>query len=320
MPIFSAGQVKMESGVLYSSSMQVVNRVTDVKIGGQIPHANINVLNRGKPLEARPVINYSPVDVSFDLLKSDNSLETMLGLINPTGVGMLITDTNAATATYGIRSMQVYFAPTSSANYNGLYDIKSGVLTSYALQGSISEPMRQSISMSFLDISGSVNNTLRDATTYASAVIKPANISLTGIQFTGYGLTGITVQSFSLNISFSRTQVMQLGQKFPQQRPLTDIVASLQLQGYMEGLNSSLTGLSQYDCGTPTYGTIGLTMVPLCAPAGSSPSQITITNPYLESFSVNGQVGNFSTFSIALSMPLGPNPLEVQDGSTLALT
>lgn len=318
MPQYSAGQVKMESGVLYQSVMQPVNRVTDVKIDYSVPRANISVLNRGKPLEQRPVINYTPVNVSIDMYKSDNSLEQMLGLVNTTGIAMLITDTDPLTATYGIRSMQVYYAPTTSANYNSLLDIKSGVLMSYSLQGSVSEAMKQSVSLQFLDMSGSVNTTARDTTTYAAAVVKPENISLTGIQFTGYGITGITVQSFSLGVQFSRTSVMKMGSAFPSSRPLTDVSATLQVRGFLEGFNNSITGLSTYSCGNPTYTTIALVMTPACA--SSSPTTVTIRNPYLESFSVAGQVGNFTTVSMSFSMPLGPNPLEVSDGSTLTIT
>lgn len=276
------------------------------------------VLNRGKPLEQRPVINYIPVNVSLDMYKSDNSLEQMLGLVNPTGIAMLITDTNPVTATYGIRSMQVYYAPTSSSNYNSLLDIKSGVLTSYSLQGSISEAMRQSVALQFLDMSGSVNTTVRDTTNYASAIVKPENIALTGIQFGGYGITGMTVQSFSLGVQFARTSVMQMGSRFPHSRPLTDVNATLQVQGFVEGFNNTITGLSTYNCGTPTYGTVSLVMTPACA--ASSPTTITVGNPYLDSVSIDGQVGNFTTISMAFSIPLGPNPLEVSDGSTLTIT
>lgn len=318
MPQYAAGQVKMESGLLYASSMQNVNRVTNVKIDYSIPRTNINVLNRGKPLELRPVINYTPVNVSIDMFKSDNSLEQMLGLVNTTGVASLISDTNPATATYGIRSMQVYFAPTNSANYNSLLDIKSGVLTNYSLQGSISEAMRQSVSFQFLDMSGSINTTLRDTTNYSSSIIKPENISLTGIQFTGYGITGVTIQSFSLGIAFSRASVMQLGQRFPASRPLTDVTASFQVQGFIEGLNNSVTGLSQYNCGAPTYGTVQLVLTPACT--STSPTTITINNPYLDGVSIDGQVGNFSTISMSFSIPLGPNPNETTDGSTLTIT
>ncbi len=309
----------MESGNLGSSSMQIVNRVTNVKIDYNVPRQNVYELNRGKPLQQRPIINYIPVDVSIDLLKSDNSLEQMLGLINPTGIGMLITDTNPQTATLGIRSMQVYFAPTSSANYNGMFGINSGVLTNYSLQGGINELVRQTVSLQFLDYSGSTNLTPRATTNITTAGVKPEGQQLTGLQLTGYGLTGIEIQSFSLSVNFSRASIFQLGSKFPVQRPFTDIAATLQVQGFFEGINNSVTGLSYLsDCGNPTFGTVALTLNPSCAT--SSPTTITMTNPYLDSTSIVGQVGNFSTVSFSFSLPLGPNPLETGDGSTLFLS
>lgn len=316
--LYQAGQVYMQSGINGSSSMAPVNRVTNVRVDWSAQRADVNVIGRGKPLEQRPIVNYIPVNVSMDVIKSDNSLEQILALINTTGVATNLIDTTAAGVTYGMRDMQLYYAPTASANYNGLIDIKSGVLTSYSLQGSINSVMRESIAMQFLNMSGSNNSTLRTPTNYQAAPVIPAGITLTGIQITGYGLTGINIQTFSLGINFTRTTVFQLGQRFPVQRPLTNVTATLQVQGYFEGLNNSVTGLQQYFCGNPTYSTVGLTLTPSCGT--TSPCMVTATNPYLDSFSIDGQVGNFSTFSLSFSLPLGPNPLETGDGSTLTLT
>lgn len=299
--------------------MQPVPRVTNVKTDYNVPRANVTVLNRGKPLEQRPVIGYTPVDVSVDYYKADNTIEQMLGLVSTVGVCANITDTRAATATTGIRSMQVLFAPTNSANYNGLLDLKSGVLTSYTLQGSVGDPVRASFTLNCLDMSGSVNTTTRDSTNITASLVKPENINLTGIQFTGCGLTGITIQSFSFSLGFGRTAVSQIGTKFPTERPLTDVNGSLSVQGYFDGINNSMTGLSQYDCGSPMAGNdVGLTMTPSCSalPAG----KITMRNPYLDSFSVDAQVGGFTTFAMAMSLPIGPNPLEISDGSVIILT
>lgn len=323
MPQFAAGQIYLESGLLYSSTMQAVQRVTNAKIDYNVPRANVTVLNRGKPLHERPVINYTPVDASFDFLKSDTMIEQSLGLINPTGVVALITDTRGATATYGIRSMQVYYAPTTSTNYNGLYDLKSGVLTSYTLQGGVTEPIRGSFSLQFVDMSGSVNVTSRVSTNYSPSPILPAGQSLTGfaststLSLTGLGLTGTTIQSFSFNLGLNHASIMQLGQKFPIERPLTDVNASLQCQGYFEGINNSFTGLTMLDCGGPA-GAVGLTMTPSCGT--NSPSSILMRGCYLDSFSSDAQVGNFTTFAASFSMPIGPNPLETGDGSVLIMT
>ncbi len=318
MPQFSAGQVKIGSGILGSEVMSPILRVTNLKWDYSLPRSNVSVLNRGKPLEQRPVVNYIPVNVSMGLIQSDLRLEQILGLVNPTGIAMLIADANPATSKYGIRNMQVAYAPTSSANYNGEVDFISGVLTNYSLQGSIDQPIVANIGMQFLDITGGNNFAVRDTTNYVAGIIKPENMNLSGIQFAGYGITGFTIQSFGLNVAFSRTAVQQLGSKFPIDRPLVDVTAQLQVQGFIEGVNNTLTGLGQYDCGNPTYGTVYLTLYPNCST--SSPYTITMRNPYLESQAMDAQVGGFTTASFAFSLPLGPNPLETGDGSTLAIT
>lgn len=297
--------------------MQAVPRVTNVKVDYNVPRANVMVLNRGKPLENRPVINYIPVQAGVEFYHSDSQIAQMLGICNSSGVCQSITDTRAATYTMGLRSMQVLFAPTNSANYNGLLDLKSGVLSSYSLQGSVGDPVRGSFTLDFLDMSGSVNTTARDSTNVAANLVKPEGMSLTGIQFTGYGLTGMTIQSFSFSLGLSRAAVQQIGTKFPLERPLTDVGASFQCTAFFDGINNSVTGLSQFDCGQPSVGTVGLTLTPSC---GSSPSTITMKNPYLDSFSIDSAVGGFSTVSISLSLPIGPNPLETSDGSVVIIS
>ncbi len=318
MPMYQAGQVKLSLG-LAGTTMGVVERVQSVKIDTNIPRANVGVLNRSKPLNQRPVINYSSVDFSFDWIKSNNSIENMLGLVSSAGVAANITNASALGASYAVRNAQVYFAPTSSTTYNGLMDLKSGVLTNYAVQGSVNDPVRASIGMQFFDMSGSINNTARDTTNYSADIIKPAGSYLTGILFTGYGLTGVNVQSFSLSIGFNRTQVFQLGgSPFPADRPLTEASASLQVQGFFEGLNNSMTGLAQYACGDPTYGDVYLTLLPSCSTAAATTYRM--TNPYLDSQSIDGQVGGFSTCSFSFSMPLPINTIESGDGSFLTIT
>lgn len=297
--------------------MQPVPRVTSVKVDYSIPRANVMVLNRGKPLENRPVIGYTPVGASVDYYHADSQVTQMLGICNTSGVCQAITDTKAASAGLGIRSMQVLFAPTASASYNGLLDLKSGVLTSYSLQGSVGDPVRGSFALAFLDMSGSVNTTARDTSNTAANLVKPAGQNLTGLQFTGYGLTGMTIQSFAFSVGFGRAAVTQIGSKFPTERPLTDVAASLSVVAFFDGINNSVTGLSVFDCGQPSVGTVGLTMSTDCG--GGSPQTITMKNPYLDSLSIDSAVGGFSTVNISLSLPIGPNPLETSDGSVVII-
>lgn len=323
MPLYNAGQVSLQSGAIGSSSMMPLQMVNSVAINPSIPRANIGVMNRGKPLEQRPVINYSPVEASVDFTRNSSSVEEMLGLRGAV-VTTNLTDTRGVAGTYAVRDMRVAYAPTNSANYNSFYDLKSGVLTSYSIQGGVSEPVRGSFSLQFLDMTGGYHGTARDSTTYAANVIKPENQVLTGLSsasslaLTGFGLTGVTIQSFSFSLGLNHTTVHQLGTKFPIERPLTDANASLQVQGFFDGMNNSLTGLGQFDCGAPAYGTVALTMSPACSTA--STSTITMINPYFDGMNVNGQVGGFSTFSMSFSLPIGPNPNETADGSVVRIS
>lgn len=318
MPFYNGGAARLESGNLYASSMQPIPRVTSLRIDISPPRANVEVLNRGKPLAQRPVINYTPVDAEVSFYHSDSSIAQMLGLVNGTGIIAGIIDTKSATATLGIRSMQVLFAPTNATNYNGMLDLKSGVLTSYALQGSVGDPVQGSFGLQFLDYSGNVNLSPRDTTNIAANVIKPEGMSLTGILFSGFGLTGVTMQSFAFSAGLGRTAVQQLGTKFPIERPITSCNASLQCQGWFDGINNSFTGLSMLECGDSMGGTIGLTLSPACG--ATSPNTITIRNPYFGSLSLNAQVGGFTSFSFSMDMPLGPNPSETGDGSVVTIT
>lgn len=316
MSLFQNGQLNIGSGILGSETMVAACRVTNVSISTPIPRANVNVLNRGKPLEQRPVINYVPVDFSCDSYFSDKSFETNVGLINSTGITAAIVDTKAASATYGVRNMQVLFSPTNSNYFNGGRDLKSGVLSSYALKGGISEPVTRSVSMQFLDMSGYILNTSRPAAGVAGFV-RPEGAFLTGIQFSGYGVSGVNIQSFSLTVSFTRAATNNMGQRFPVERPLTDVTATLQVQGYIDGFNNVMSGLGQYNAGSPTYETVGLTLYPACST--SAPMTVTMINPYLDNETINPQIGNFATVSYSFSLPIGPNPYETGDGSRLIM-
>lgn len=319
MPQFAAGLIRLESGNLGSSSMIALQGVNNVKVEYSIPRADVGVVNRGKPLHERPVINYTPGEASFEFYHRDTQILQMLGLINASNIITNITDTRGTTATVGVRSAQVLFAPTNSTSYNGLLDLKSGVLTSLSLQGSVNDPVRGSISLQFLNISGSVNTTSRDTSNYAASLVKPENISLTGISFTGCGLTGVTVQSFAFSVGFSRAGVQQLGQRFPIERPLTDVRASVQVQGFFEGINNSFTGLEMFQCGAPQDTTVSIGMVPACvSPAAAG--TINVYRPYIDSFGVDAQPGGFTTFSLSMSAPIGPNPTETGDGSVVTIT
>lgn len=317
MPLFSAGQVKIESG-LSSITMMPIDRATSVSVNYNIPRANVNVLNRSKPLNQRPVINYTPVDVSVNYYKGDKNIERALGLYNDVTVLSGLLETRVGINSTAVRNIQVYYAPTTASNYNGLYNISSGVLTSYSLQGSVGDPVSASVSFQGLDLSGGYITTSRDSTNYSASLIRPDGITLTGIQFSGVGLTGVTIQSFSFSLGVNRTQVLELGKTLPVERPLTDVNASLQVQGFFEGVNNAVKSLEVHRCGAPMDENVVLDLTPSCSNLEST--KIFVGRPYFDSFNIEGQAGGFSTFSLSLTAPIGANPNETTDGSVVRIT
>ncbi len=317
MPQYQAGQVRLESGALPSATMLPVPRITSVRVGANLPRINVGILNRGKPLAQRPILNYTPVNGEFDYYHTDLTIPAMLGITGTLGVCAGIIETKGTIATFGVRSAQVAFAPTSSSSYNGLIDLKSGVLNSWGIQGSVSEPVRGSFGLEFLEMSGSLYGASRDSTNIDASFVKPENVSLGALALSGLGFTGVTFQSFGFNVGFARQGVQQLGAKFPVERPLTDVGATLQVQGFFDGINNSMTGLSQYDNGQSFQGSVALTLVPFGVNASTT---ITMLNPYLDNFSIESQVGGFSTVSVSFSLPIGPNPNETADGSVVRIT
>ncbi len=314
---YQAGQVYFDSGVLGSTSSVPLQRITNVRITDSISRTNVMVLNRGKPLAQRPINNYIPSEMAVEYVKSDSSPEYIFGLANSTGIVTNLVNTNATNATYGIRNASVYFAKINSANFNGVINLSSGVLTNYSLQGTVGEPVRASVTYQFLDRNQATTTNARSTTDYNTSLVKPENVILNGINFTGLGITGMTVQSFSLGIGFTRNAIHNLGSRYPLERPITDVTATLQLQGYTEGFNNTLTGLGVYNNGDPIYGSFSMTLYP--TGDTSSPTTYTFTNPYLETQEISSQVGGFTTASIGFSFPIGPNPLETGNGSVITI-
>jgi len=320
MPLFSAGQIKIQSGAAGTGIPYMVNldRATSVGVNYSIPRADVSVLNRGKPLQDRPVINYVPVDVSINCYKSNKDIERSLGLVNSSNVISNITETRNGYSTSGVRNLQVFYAPSTSSNYNSILDIKSGVLTTYSVQGSVGDPVTTSLSFQALEMSGGTNFNSRDSSNYAAALVRPENATLTGILFTGVGLTGVTIQSFSFSLGINRTQILELGSRLPTERPLTDVNAGIQVQGFFEGFNNAVTSLQTFSCGQPMNGEVTLSFTPSCTTAETT--TINVVRPYFDSFSVEGQAGGFSTFTLSLNAPIGTNPTETTNGSVVKIT
>lgn len=317
MPQFQAGQVYIDSGSQSVAVMTPAQRITSVRVAPSIQRANVAVLGRGKPNAQRPIVGYVPTEASFEYVKSDKSIEQMLGLIHASNITTNLTETKPALSTYGIRNARILFAPTYSNTYDGQMDLKSGVLSNFSLQGAVGDSVKGSFTMSFLDKCESAVSSGKSSTDYNIELVKPEGVTITGIQFSGYGLTGVKVQSFSFGVNFNRTEVNIFGEKFPIERPFTDVSSSLQVQGYTDGFNSSFTGLEMLRKGDPMDGQISITLLPADSTAAST--TILMTRPYLDSLEYSSQVGGFTTVSMGFALPIGPNPNEITNGSVLTI-
>ena len=179
----------------------------------------------------------------------------------------------------------------------------------------IDSPAKASISFQFLDQKTYSLSLSRDVSSNNFEIVRPENSVITGLQFSGYGITGLKTQSFNLSLSINRASTMYMGERFPVDRPLTEGRATLQVQGYFNGL-TNVSGLSQYNNGDPTYGDVGITLTSSCSGAQTT---YTLTNPYLDSQTYTPQAGGFTMVSLNFSLPIGVNPTDIQDGSVLKI-
>lgn len=284
-----------------------IDRVQSVRVDYQIPRNNLQVLGRFKYLPDRSVINYTPVTMSVDYIKGDKNVETCLGILNSTGLATLIGN-GTRVDDWGARTYPCYLAPVSSPTNVGEYDVVSGVLKSFQLQGSINEPVRGSFSVEGLDLQQVPNNAPKVTPNYSGNLIRSQDVVLTGMDFTGLGFSGLIIQSFGFAASFGYASDFQLGRKYPVRR-MIQANSSLSISAYIDGTTNTVPTLGQYDCGTYISGTYVFTLQPSCA-GNQAPTVITMQNPYLESQSLGVQVGSFISVQLQFSLPLTIVPFE----------
>jgi hypothetical protein len=316
MPFFQSQHVKISTG--NGEGFQSIERIQSATWGFQIPRADISNLGRFKPLNERPVINYTPISYSIDAIKSSREIETNLGLINTTGVGIVLGQTNGTSLTnYGTRNLEFLNGASNSANYDTKVTVYSGCLNSYSMNVSIGEPAKVSFNGEGFDYKVEAFTDAKDNTNFATALVRAQDTFYTGIQFSGAGVTGLNVQSFGLNLSFGRQAIGYFGRKFPD-RPITSINASISVNGFLEGF-SPLNNLSHFDCGHPLTGSIFVTLIPSCSGAGAG-TTYEITNSYIDSVNFGSSVGSFTSVDFGLSLPISVSATEAANGSNLKIT
>ncbi len=305
----------MSSGIV-NDVYAPIQRLQNVTVAFQVPRTETRVLGRFAPLNLRPVLNYTPVNLSVNWTEGNKDVERMAGLLNPNGILTQIAQ-NTEVTNWGARSFKVYNAPVNSTTYAGQWNVVTGVLKTYSVAGSVGGVVEGSMSFEALDLQQVANGNPRTIPNYSGQVIKSENMTLTGINFTGFGLSGLTIQSFQFQTSINHSATFRIGTKFPEKR-ITDATATLQVVGYMEGSTSTMGGLSAYDCGAPVTGTYVLSLTPGCS---TEPAMnISMVSPYLESFNLGAQVGSYNEVTIGMSVPLTIVTAEAVSGSNVTIT
>lgn len=308
----------MSSGV-GNDVYATIQRVQNIAIAYQVPRTETRVLGRMKPLNERFVNNYTPVNLSFNYTEGNKDVERNLGLLNPTGLLVQIGQ-NTEVTNWGARSFRVYNAPINSQTYAGQWNVVSGIVTSFSLAGSVGGVVEGAVNVEAIDLQQVANNAVRTVPSYSGQVIKSENVVITGINFTGLGFSGLTIQSFKFNTDINHAATFHLGAKYPERR-ITDGLASLQIVGYMEGVTNGMTSLATYDAGASLTGTFVLALTPNCATEPAT--TITMVSPYLESQSFGAQVGSYVEINLGFSIPLTTVAMEATGagyGSNVTIT
>ena len=314
-PFFQGAEVYMTSGGSVSTFARI-DRAQSINVSYAPPRSNVPVLGRVKPLANRPVINYTPATASVEYIKGNKDVEYNLGLTNSAGA-VIVPGSSVDISTTGAYNIQVLMAPNNSLNYAGQINLMTGVLNSFSLAGSVGDPVKGGFTMEFLDYQQVTNNSARSIPDYAAQVIKPENVTITGIDYTGLGFSGIIIQSFKLDLNLNRTAVLRMGEKYPTRR-VTEANATLSINGFIEGLTTNITSLTGYDCGSAMAGQCTLKLLPSCS---SEPlTTINMVNPYVESVNIGVQVGSYIPVDIQLSTPLSFNTTEASTGANLKIT
>ncbi len=313
MALFQGIELRVASGDS-STAMHTVERLQSVNWNADLPRAQVKQLNRFRPDVSQQVINYTPVNLSFDYVKSNNHVEAALGLTNPTGIICGIINSKVSPASHGIRNFELFQANLESTTYIGQINISSGVLNSYSINVSPTEQVRSSFSYNALDAGFVTNTAAKTGVTTTSTAIRGQDVAITASFITSMGVTNFSPQSFSLNLNISRNEVVEIGSQFPRERPITDASVSIQMQGFFDSNNTNFTGFGSYSCGDQINGNLTVVMTPPCGAAGAT--TYTIVKPYVKSIGYGASVGSMTSVDLAFDVPLPINAIESGNGAS----
>lgn len=312
---FQGAELAVSSGIV-NDTYALIQRVSNVSMSYQIPRTQQRVIGRMLPLNQQPVLNYTPVTLTATSTMGNKDLVRNLGFLNTTGILTQIGQHTKVTD-WGARSFQIYNAPIDSTNYAGQWNVVTGIVKSYTIAGSVGGVVDESFSVEALDQRQVANGNARTTPNYSGVVVKSENMVITGINFTGLGYSGLTIQSFNFQTSINHAATFRMGTQFPERR-ITDGVATLQIVGFMEGVTNTVDSLNTYVNGNALTGVFVLALTPSCS--NEPPLNITMVAPYLDSQTVGTQVGNYTSVTLGFSIPLTTVPAETTVGSNVTLT
>ncbi len=289
----------------------ICNNVQSISLNYSNQRLQTTYLGNYNSESKKPIINYTPIQLGFSYLKSDNNeIEKNLGLFNASGCCINLVDSNNPDC-YGTRNYKSLYRPANSKNYAGQINLYSGAINQYTLNATIGSPISCSVSTEFLDME-SVNNNSTQVSIPDNLILGGENISITGINFSGFGISGLQIQNISLNIGIQRTSSFKIGLKFPE-RVITDTSSQLQINGFLNNI-SELSKLSTINQENPEND-IYLKIKNSCS--DSDILNILIRKPTLDSQKISNQVGNLANVSLDFSVRPTIKPSEISGSNII---
>lgn len=301
MPFYNAELLRIYNGTTYTNCKWVQSLSIDTQLTTS-DNSYINVFD----LEARPLISYPSINCRVNLLKTDKEIENSLGLISGNSILSNLLTSNGIGS--GLNTYQIIVKDPFGVNDSGAtITIPSGALTSYNLNLAVGEVPKSSFSFEGLDLNFNVNSLQSiDLGLTGSDIIRKENNTLSFINLSGFGISEISVQNLSLDLQLNRNKELYLGDKYPKKRNLiSPIIPRLSMDCLVESF-TNLAGLEYLFDGQFYTGDIVIVSSQSCV-SGPITTTYTIKNPFISQFSLNGQIGGYTQFSLSLEIPININ-------------
>jgi hypothetical protein len=310
---FQSANIFISSGFSGNAYLPI-DKATDVSLGYSIQRRDTEVLGKSRPLENRNIDNFIPVKYSFDYIKNDKDIESSLGLLNTTGAAYRFSRSNSIIG-QGCRNILISPIDKTTNLYDNQLQISSGILQNYSLSASVGQAATVSIAGEGLSLSINSGNSVVSQSTLQNNTIKAEKTFVTGIAFSGFGITGMNIQDLSIGITYTHQPILKMGYRYPEYQ-LVNAKATVSINGYIEGIIPTFN-TAILNNGLPEVGSFYLTLQPACSNAPAT--TYIIRNPYLDSFNLGLSVGSYISTQLSFSIPLPFTEQECLTGSNLII-